>query len=131
MKAECWISISINQNKIKSLNKLIYNAKGSEKILLQLYMNSSLKEGFNNPIKAEKFKKSGVKRPGSDLEPTNKKRESNGSDSCFAFNSEKGCNRSSGEACFKYGRWFKHQCSHILEDGSVCGASDHGNDKHP
>ena len=93
--------------------------------------NTSLKEGFHSSFKVDKFKKTGVKRPGSDLEPSNKKRESDGSDSCYAFNSEKGCNRSSGGACFKYDRWFKHQCSHILADGSVCGASDHGNVNHP
>ena len=51
-------------------------------------------------------------------------------DWCYAFNTEGGCSRSSGDTCKKGSRVLKHFCSHVDADGKMCAAKDHGEAGH-
>ena len=60
--------------------------------------NTYITEVVSSPIKADRGRKYGYKRQGADLEHSNKKKEMKGVDVCYPFNTEKGCNRTSGES---------------------------------
>ena len=74
-------------------------------------------------------KKTGVKRPNSDGSRKGMKEARTEIQVCWAFNGS-GCNSSDGDACQKRGKSFKHICSFRKNDGSICGANDHGKQGH-
>lgn len=66
----------------------------------------------------------GGKRSQSVVNESERKRPKN--ELCYAFNSSSGCPRSKADKCIKNGKILWHKCSHIEQNGSICGAKSHG-----
>ena len=88
--------------------------------------SSGIKSSFS---KLEILKRSGQKRNADGVKIEKEARKDVAV--CYAFNSPGGCSKSSGQACKnKYGKEFKHCCSHVEASGFLCGAENHGRHEH-
>ena len=89
----------------------------------QLEAGSETSQEYGSPRKSE-FKTAAGKRAQTVSNDGEKKRLR--LELCYAFNSNSGCPRSKGEKCVRNGKHLLHVCSHVEQNGSVCGAKDHG-----
>ena len=91
---------------------------------------TSVKSIVTTPVKQDWRKPGGTKRP--NVESGFNKRKDIKTEIllCHGFNSAGGCHRSNGDWCGSYGKKFMHQCDKVKDDGSVCGAKDHGSTNH-
>ena len=93
-------------------------------------MDWSSSESAKSVLYGQAPGKSGGKRSHSETPKKERKESKKEFQVCYKFNNKEGCDRSDGSFCRYMGKTFKHLCSFKKEDGTVCGAEDHGKQEH-